>query len=88
MHTLIRKVNLHIALLLAVGLALFLIKCNITYRIKYVGHADAAALFSDYSPIFPDIRQNCLRCETPIPYYIVLSASIGTLLPDEGIERQ
>ncbi|MFC1714665.1 ArnT family glycosyltransferase [Candidatus Poribacteria bacterium] len=39
----IRKVNLHIVLLLAVGLAFFLIKCSIAYRVKYVGHADAAA---------------------------------------------
>ena len=43
MHALIRKVNLHIALLLAVGLAFFIIKCRIAYPIKYVGHADAAA---------------------------------------------
>jgi len=43
MHTLIRKVNLHIALLLMVGLVFFFIKCNIAYHIKYVGHADAAA---------------------------------------------
>ena len=39
----IRKVNLHIILLLAVGLAFFLIKCHIIYPIKFVGHADAAS---------------------------------------------
>ena len=39
----IRKVNLYIVLLLAVGLAVFLIKCTIVYPIEYAGHADAAA---------------------------------------------
>lgn len=43
MRSLIRKINPHIMLLLAIGLAFFLIKCHITYKIKYVGHADAAA---------------------------------------------
>ena len=37
------KANLHIILLLTVGLVVFLIKCRIVYPIKYVGHADAAA---------------------------------------------
>ena len=43
MRPMIRRINLHIVLLLAIGLAVFLIKCTIVYPIKYVGHADAAA---------------------------------------------
>ena len=42
MRALIRKINLHIAILMTVGLAVFLIKYTIVYPIKYVGHADAA----------------------------------------------
>ena len=37
-----RRINLHAVILLTVGLAVFLVKCDITYPIKYVGHADAA----------------------------------------------
>ena len=43
MHALIRKANLHIIILLAAGLAIFVIKYNIVRPIKYVGHADASA---------------------------------------------
>lgn len=43
MYALIHKVNLHIVLLLAVGLAFFLIKCTIIYPIQFIGHADGAA---------------------------------------------
>jgi len=43
MRPIIRRVNLHIIILLAIGLAVFLIKCTVIYHIEYVGHADAAA---------------------------------------------
>jgi 4-amino-4-deoxy-L-arabinose transferase-like glycosyltransferase len=36
------KSHLHIAILLTVCLAVFLIKCKIAYPVKYVGHADAS----------------------------------------------
>ncbi|MBD3181486.1 hypothetical protein GF312_04285 [Candidatus Poribacteria bacterium] len=39
----IRKVDFHLAVLLCMGIAFFIIKCIVTYPIKYVGHADAAA---------------------------------------------
>jgi len=43
MYSLKRRINLHIALLLTVGFAVFVVKFAIVRPIDYVGHADAAA---------------------------------------------
>lgn len=40
--TVLKKIDPYVALLLLIGFAVFLIKCQIAYPIQYVGHADAS----------------------------------------------